>query len=209
MKKTDVSHIDLITKGAKLNFQIYNALELENKNLEFLHLVSSAILSGYLKNICFYNASFLSTKFSKVSFMECNLQSSDLCSIWAKDCCFYNTDFSYATISDSTFVNCSFDGAIFESISLTKCQFIDCSFEQLSIDDSTFSLNVFTQCQIKNTHFTESFYYQIFNNCTFYEVKMDPALLGFNFGFSPNVLAQLVTKNDLKKVDKPELFMNI
>lgn len=212
MKKTDITNVYLLTKGAKLNFQVFPTLELEDENLEFLHLISSAVLSGHLENVCFYNASFLSTKFSRVSFERCNLKSSDLCSIWASDCCFKNTDFSSATISDSTFVNCNFDGAIFESISLTKCQFIDCNFEQFLIDDSTFSLNTFIRCHIKNTHFTESFYYQIFDSCTFYKVKMDPTLFGFNFGFSPNTLAQLVTKSDLKEANdeftEKKLYIN-
>lgn len=212
MKKTDITNVNLLTKGAKLNFQVFPTLELENNNLEFMHIISSAVLSGNLKNVCLYNASFLSTKFSKVNFAECNLKSSDLCSIWASDCCFQNVDFSNATISDSTFINCSFDGTIFESISLTRCQFIDCIFEQLSIDDSTCSLNTFSRCYIKNTHFTESFYYQIFDSCNFYNVKMDPILLGFNFGFSANVLTQLVSESDIKKAvndfTRKKLFIN-
>lgn len=208
----DITKINLLTKGAKLNFQVFPILELENKNLELLHLISSVVLSGYLKDVCFYNASFLSTKFSRVSFDGCNLKSSDLCSIWVSDCCFQNTDFSNATISDSTFINCTFDDAVFESISLTKCQFINCTFEQFLIDDSTFSLNIFIQCCIKNTHFTESFYYQIFDNCTFSKVKMDPSLLGFNFGFSKSNIRHLVTKSDLNRVNndfiKKKLYIN-
>lgn len=212
MKKTEITNINLLTKGAKLNFQVFPTLELEDKDLKFLHLISSAVLSGNLRNVCLYNASFLSTKFSEVYFSGCNLKSSDLCSIWASDCCFQNTDFSNATISDSTFVNCTFDGAIFESISLTRCQFIDCTFEQLLIDDSTFSLNTFSRCYIKNTHFTESFYYQIFDSCNFYKVRMNPTLLGFNFGFSVDVLAQLVSESDLKEADddftRKKLYVN-
>lgn len=212
MKKTNIANVNLLTKGAKLNFQVFPTLELEDKNLEFLHLVSSAVLSGHLTSVCFYNASFLSTKFSRIFFEECNLKSSDLCSIWANECCFQNTDFSNATISDSTFVNCTFDKNIFESISLTRCQFTDCTFEHLLIDDSTFSLNTFIRCHIKKAYFTESFYYQIFDNCTFYEVKIDPTLLGYNFGFSPNVLARIVTKSDLKGADddftRKNLYIN-
>ncbi len=212
MKNMDISNTNLLVKGSKLNFQVFPALELEDKNLEFLHLISSAVLSGHLQKVCFYNASFLSTKFSGVSFNDCDLKSSDLCSIWVNNCSFQNTDFSNATISDSTFVNCMFNGAIFESISLTKCQFINCTFEQFLIDDSTFSLNTFKHCCIKNTHFTESFYYQIFDNCTFCKVKMDPALLGFNFGFSQNDIEHLITKNELLKANndftKKKLYIN-
>lgn len=212
MEKKDVANSNLLTKGAKLNFQVFPILELEDEDLEHLHFISSAILSGCLKNVCFYNASFLSTKFSEISFINCNLRSSDLCSIWVNKCFFHSTDFSNSTISDSTFINCTFDKAIFESISLTKCQFIDCTFEQFNIDDSTFSLNTFTQCNIKNTHFTESFYYQIFDNCAFYNVTMDPSLLGFNFGFSPNDLTQLATKSDLQEANndfiRKKLYIN-
>lgn len=187
-------------------------MEIENQNLEFLHLVSSAILSGCLKNICFYSASFLSSKFVDISFLGCDLRNSDLCSIWANNCFFQDTDFGSATVSDSTFVNCTFDKTTFKTVSLTRCQFIDCTFEQLPIDGSTFSLNTFVRCNIKRTHFTESFYYQIFNNCTFYEVEMDPSLLGFNFGFSPTVLKQLATKNNLEKASndfiEKKLYVN-
>lgn len=199
MKKMELSYDDLIVKGAKLNFQVFNTLEINGKNLEYLHLVSSAIMSGSLRNVRFYNASFLSTKFSKVIFEKCNLKSTDICSIWATNCQFQNTDFSNATISDSTFIKCTFDAAIFKSISMTKCQFIDCTFEQFLIDDSTFSLNTFTRCKITHTHFTESFYYQIFDDCTFQKVNMSPILLGFNFGFSSNVFAQLSDEDNLKE----------
>lgn len=212
MKKTDISNINLLTKGAKLNFQIFPILELEDNNLACLNLVNSAVLSGTLRNICFYNASFLSTKFHRVFFERCNLKSSDLCSIWVSDCLFQKTDFNSATISDSTFINCTFDEASFESISMTRCQFINCTFEQLSIDDSTVSLNTFNQCHIKNTHFTESFYYQIFDDCTFYKAETDPILLGFNFGFSSKVISQLVSESNLKRTNsdfiRNKLYLN-
>lgn len=202
MKKKDIEKSNLLTQGAQLNFQVFSTLEIESRNLEFLHLTSSAILSGRLKNVCFYNASFFSTKLINLFFIDCNLKNSDLCSIWVSNCYFHNTDLSNATISDSTFTNCTFDRTIFKSISLTRCQFVDCIFEQLPIDDSTCSLNTFIRCQIKETHFTESFYYQIFNDCIFYNVKMDSTLLGFNFGFSLEVLNQLATKNDLQVTSK-------
>ena len=83
MKKTDLINNQILIKGAKLNFQVFPSLKLEDNNLEFLHLISSAVLSGHLRNVCFYNASFLSTKFSEVTFEGCDLKSSDICSIWA------------------------------------------------------------------------------------------------------------------------------
>lgn len=190
----------MFVKEGRLNFQVFHALELDGKDLEFLHITSSAILAGQLKNVCFYNASFLSTKFSDVNFEDCNLRSTDICSLWAKNCQFQNVDFSSATISDSTFIQCTFNKSIFNSVSLTRCQFIECSFEQFPINDSTFSLNTFTRCQIKNTNFTESFYYQIFDECVFHDVNMSPELLGFNFGFSSTVFAQLADGVDLNLV---------
>ena len=201
MKNIKLKYDDLFIKGAKLNFKNFPSLELDGNNLEFLHLISSTILSGHLHNVNFYNASFLSTKFSKVTFAKCNLKCTDICSIWAKNCCFQETDFSNATISDSTFIKCTFNGSIFESVSLVKCQFIDCTFEQFFIDDSTFSLNTFINCSIKNTQFTESFYYQIFDNCTFHDVNMSPSLLGYNFVFSSKVFNQLTEGVNLSEID--------
>ena len=201
MKNIKLKNNDLLIKGAKLNFQNFNSLELIDINLEFIHLISSTVLSGNLQNICFYNASFLSTKFSKVTFEKCNLKSADICSIWANSCYFHSTDFSNATISDSTFIKCTFDKSVFESVSLMRCQFIDCTFEQFLIDDSTFSLNTFIKCRIKETHFTESFYYQIFDNCTFYKVSMLPSLLGFNFVFSSKVFAKLSKGVDISEIE--------
>lgn len=187
--------------GAKLNFQLFQNLVLPDRNLTFLHLISSSVLTGRFHNTNFYNASFLSTKFSDVHFDSCNLKSTDICSVWAKDCKFNCSDFSNATISDSTFIHCTFVATTFESVSLTNCQFIDCVFEQMPIDDSTVSLNTFTRCLIKNTRFTESFYYQIFENCSFQKAEMDPSLLGYNFGFSEEVFHQLSEKADLGKVE--------
>ena len=197
MKNVKSNHNKSLTKGARLNFQVFSTLDLDDENLEYLQLISSSILSGYLHNVSFYNASFLSTKFSNIIFEKCNLKNIDMCSVWANSCCFQNTDFSNATISDSTFIKCIFDGAIFKSISLTGCQFIDCTFEQFLIDDSTFSLNTYIRCHIKHTNFTESFYYQIFEDCTFHKVDMDPILLGFNFGFTPEVFSELTKNIDL------------
>ena len=202
MNKLELKHHNPFIKDAKLSFQVFSNLELKNDNLEFMQLLSSAVLSGSFENICFYNASFLSTKFQNVNFNECNLKSTDICSIWAKNCYFRNVNFSDATISDSTFVECIFDNSLFESVSLTKCQFVNCTFEQFPMDDSTFSLNSFTHCNIKNTCFTESFYYQIFDDCTFENVNMNAVLLGFNFGFSQKVFSQLTEGVNLIEADK-------
>lgn len=202
MDKLQLQNTNSLIKGAKLNFQNFHTLKLDSRNLEYLELISSTISSGYLKDINFFNASFLSTKLSEVNFEGCNLTSTDICSVWASRCHFINSDFSNATISDTSFVSCIFDGATFKSVSLTRCQFVDCTFEQFLIDDSTFSLNSFTRCHIKKTNFTESFYYQIFRDCTFNEVQMDPILLGYNFGFSSKIFAQLTNSVNLDEIDK-------
>lgn len=68
MKEIAVEHTSMFKKGARLNFQVFHTLEIGSKNLEFMHLISSAVLSGHMDNVCFYNASFLSTKFTNVDF---------------------------------------------------------------------------------------------------------------------------------------------
>lgn len=200
MKEIARKYDNLLTKGAKLNFQVFPRLEMADRNLEYLHLSSSAALSGDLKNVCFFNAAFFSTKFSDVTFAQCNLKSIDMCSVWANGCQFLSCDFSEATISDSTFINCSFHNAVFNSISLTRCQFINCSFQDISTDDSTISLNTFTGCRIEGAQFKESFYYQTFENCTFSGVSIAPELLGYNFGFSPELFEELSQRVDLDEL---------
>lgn len=201
MKEIAQNYDNLFTKGAKLNFQAFPHLEISDRDLELLHLSSSTVLSGELKKVCFLNASFFSTKFSDVTFAQCNLKSIDMCSVWASGCQFLNCDFSDATISDSTFINCNFDDAILESISLTRCQFINCSFKDISTDDSTVFLNTFTNCRIEGVEFKESFYYQTFENCTFSDVHIAPELLGYNFGFSPELFEALSQEIDLNGLE--------
>ena len=133
-------------------------------------------MSGTLCKIYFFNVSILSTQFTRVKFEDCDMKSADIGSVWASECLFVNTDFSNATFSDSTFIKCTFDECIFKSINLTRCQFIDCTFNQFLIDDSTFSLNTFTRCHIIKTEFTESFYYQIFEDCIFEKANINPYL---------------------------------
>lgn len=201
MKEIAQNHDNLFTKGAKLNFQVFPRLEISNRNLELLHLSSSTALSGKLENVCFFNASFFSTKFSDVTFSQCNLKSIDMCSVWASGCHFLNCDFSNATISDSTFINCMFDNAILESVGLTRCQFINCSFKDISTDDSTVFLNTFTHCHLEKAEFKESFHYQTFENCTFSGVYIAPELLGYNFGFPPELFETLSQEIDLDELE--------
>lgn len=201
MKEITQNYDNLFTKGARIDFQVFPQLEISDENLELLHLSSSTVLSGKLKNICFFNASFFSTKFSDVTFAQCNLKSIDMCSVWASGCQFLDCDFSDATISDSTFINCCFDNSILESISLTRCQFIHCSLKDISTDDSTIFLNTFTHCHIEGAGFKESFHYQTFENCTFSGVCIAPELLGYNFGFSPELFDTLSQEIDLDELE--------
>ena len=46
MKEITRKYDQLFTKDAKLNFQVFSSLELADRNLEYLHLSSSAALSG-------------------------------------------------------------------------------------------------------------------------------------------------------------------
>lgn len=185
MNQVSLNYDTIFSKGAKISFQKFDSLELKDKDLEELELISSIVLSGTLCKIYFFNVSILSTQFTRVKFEDCDMKSADIGSVWASECLFVNTDFSNATFSDSTFIKCTFDECIFKSINLTRCQFIDCTFNQFLIDDSTFSLNTFTRCHIIKTEFTESFYYQIFEDCIFEKANINPYLLGFNFGISP------------------------
>lgn len=44
MKEIAVEHTSMFKKGARLNFQVFHTLEIGSKNLEFMHLISSAVL---------------------------------------------------------------------------------------------------------------------------------------------------------------------
>ena len=154
MNQVSLNYDTIFSKGAKISFQKFDSLELKDKDLEELELISSIVLSGTLCKIYFFNVSILSTQFTRVKFEDCDMKSADIGSVWASECLFVNTDFSNATFSDSTFIKCTFDECIFKSINLTRCQFIDCTFNQFLIDDSTFSLNTFTRCHIIKTEFT-------------------------------------------------------
>lgn len=191
----------LFTPEAKLNFHVFNNLQLNGRDAKLLHLSSSSVLKGHFTNVNFYNASFLSTKFANVSFEGCDLTCMDICSIWAKNCTFADSDFTNATISDCTYIQCTFSNCSFESVSLTNSHFIDCSFEEFPIEDSTVTLNTFTRCTICNSSFTESFYYQIFEDCTFKKVTMPITLLGFNFGFATETFRQLVGNTCLSDIE--------
>lgn len=192
----------LFTPEAKLSFRIFSDLQLREVDVTLLHLISSSVLEGNLINVNFYNASFLSTKFVDVIFESCDLTCTDICSIWAKNCRFTDSDFTNATISDCTFIKCTFSNCSFGSVSLNNSHFVDCTFETLPIEDSTVTLNTFTRCSICNSSFTESFYYQIFEDCTFNNATIPVPLLGFNFGFSEEVFQQFAGNSCLSDIEK-------
>lgn len=191
---------DLIS-GAELNFYEFKDIVLIKNDLRKIHLISSTFEECSFFEIQFRTASFFSTKLINVCFYSCDLSSTDICSVWAKGCIFKDSNLDNANITDSTFVDCVFDNSIFTSVSLMNCKFINCTFEKMPIEDSTFTLNSYKNCKIKNTVLTESFYYQIFTDCEFYNVNMDPQLLGFNFGFSKQVIAGLAGNNDLNEIE--------
>lgn len=193
---------NVLFPGAELNFYTFENLALKKMDLTKIHFISSIIQNSEFNKVKFYNASILSTKFINVNFLDCDLSSTDICSVWINNGVFKNADFNDSNITDSTFINCKFDNSTFNSVSLLNCQFINCTFETMPISDSTFSLNTFEKCKIKNTEFTESFYYQVFKDCEFYSVNMDPKLLGYNFGFSKQVLKKLAGKNNLNEVEE-------
>lgn len=192
----------LFIPEAKLSFQLLNDLQLCGVDVKLLHLISSSVSKGKLINVNFYNASFLSTRFVDVTFENCDLSCTDICSIWAKNCRFADSDFANATIADCTFINCTFYNCSFGSVSLNNSQFVDCTFEKLPIDGSTVTLNTFTRCSICNSSFTESFYYQIFEDCTFSNATMPVPLLGYNFGFSEDVFQQCIGNSFLSDIEK-------
>lgn len=64
-----IAHYDaLFVTDAKLSFQTVRGINLTSKDLSHLQLTSSSVLDGDFQNTVFYNASFLSTKFSNVVF---------------------------------------------------------------------------------------------------------------------------------------------
>lgn len=201
MKNIIMPHDTLLSPGAKLSFQTICNIHLSSKDLTRLQLTSCSVSEGHFQDAIFFNASFMSTKFSNIVFEHCNLKCTDICSIWANNCFFNTSDFSDANMSDSTFIHCTFEHTMFERISMINCQFIDCTFEQFPITDSSLALNTFTRCIIKNTNFTESFYYQMFEECSFQNVDMPINLLGFNFGFSEEVFEQLRNGADLAMME--------
>lgn len=186
---------------AKLNFYLFNNLILNKIDANSLELSSSTIDAGELYNNNFTNVSFLSSKFIATTFSNCNMQGADMCSLWNNDCKFIGVDFSNSTITNSIFINCTFENCMFESITLTNTEFVNCIFEQFPVDSSTITLNTFKNCTIKNTSFTESFYYQIFENCEFINVQINPMLLGYNFGFSKRVLTDLIKQSNLEEIE--------
>lgn len=191
---------------AKLNFYSFDDLILNNIDANSMELSSSSINKGEFHNVNFFSSSFLSTKFSAVNFNKCEMSGSDICSVWCKDCIFFETNFDDSTITDSIFINCRFKNSTLKNIMLSNTQFIDCVFEQMPIENSTVTLNTFTNCIIRNTNFTESFYYQIFEKCEFFNVELDPVLLGYNFGFSKDIFAKINKNIDLTLVE--EDFIN-
>lgn len=209
MNEIEMRDKEQLFAGARINLHTFDNLLITQRDLSFLYLTSSTVQGGHLTEVFFRNAAFIGTKLIDVNFEECNLTSTDFCSIWAKNCTFRNSDLSDASISDSTFVDCVFENTFFNSVNLSNCQFENCTFEQFPIDESSVSLNTFSHCHFKHTNFTDSFYYQIFIDCDFTDVNVPANLLGYNFGFSPDVLSQLTNSIDLQEVERNFIDNNL
>lgn len=200
MKEITNPQETLFKPSAKLNFYSISDLILNDVDANSIEISSSSIHGGEFYATSFYSSSLLSTKFVNIKFRYCNMKGSDISSVWIKDCVFYETNFDDSTITDSVFINCKFEKSSLNNIMLSNSQFINCNFEQLPIDDSTVTLNTFINCKIQNTHFTESFYYQMFEGCQFKNIKLDPSLLGYNYGFPLDLITQIAKHNDLASV---------
>ena len=200
MKEITANETGFFCPHARLSFRAFHDVNLYGKDITLLHLESSSFVDGGFDNVSLYNATLTSTKFMNANFSAVNLGNSDICSIWAQKCGFHKTNFNNATIADSAFRGCVFEYCSFEGISLTNTQFVDCIFDQFPIHDSTVTLNTFIRCQIKDTDFTESFYYQIFEVCVFQEVDTASNLLGFNFGFSADDLLRVSQDTELSEI---------
>lgn len=200
MKELNVYNNNPFRAYNKVNFSVINSFKIEKHNAEFMEISGSYISNGEFTDTNFYGISFLSTKFSNIKFIGCNLAGTDLCSIWVKECVFSNTDLSNSTITDSMFIDCVFDMDSFASVTLTNSHFINCTFNGFPIDDSTVTLNYFDNCVIKKTHFTESFYYQLFENCVFEDVEFNVELLGYNFGFSREFIDRFSVESKIESV---------
>lgn len=206
MKEITNYQDNLFKASAKLNFYNFSELFLNTIDANSIEVTSSSINVGEFLAVNFYSSSFLSTKFIKVKFDCCNMKGSDISSVWMNDCVFYKTEFDDSTITDSVFINCTFELSSLNNIVLSNSQFINCTFKQMPIDNSTVTLNKYIKCKIQNTHFTESFYYQIFEDCLFENIELNPVLLGYNYGFSQELISQIARKNNLASVE--ELFIN-
>ena len=182
MFEMELSNKKILRPKAQISYRILSNIIIDNEDLTLIHFISSEIDKTKFNNICFYNASFLSTKFICTDFNICNLENTDICSIWVKECNFDSSIIDNSTVSDSTFINCTFDNTSFVGVTMTNCTFINCIFNSFPIENSTITLNTFENCIIRNSVFTVSFYYQIFINCQFENTDFPLELMGYNFG---------------------------
>lgn len=212
MKELKIYKDEPFKPHKKINFSVIEEFELKKHNAEFMEISGSFITNGNFNETNFYGVSFLSTKFSNIEFKNCNLSGTDICSIWMKKCTLIKSNLSNSTISDSMFIDCIFDEDSFESVTLTNSHFINCTINSFPLDDSTVTLNYFINCTIKKTHFTESFHYQIFENCKFEEINMNPELLGYNFGFSKESIDNISNTSNIELIKnrfvKNQLLIN-
>jgi len=206
MSEIKVVNDEQFQANASLSFQCFQNVQLLDKQLTLLHIESSTILKGKFQNTNLYNSSFYGVKLLNTEFHNVDWSGADICSIWAKDCVFENVNFDDDTISDSTFSQCYFKQCSFKTVTMTTSQFTDCTFEGFPIDNATVLLNTFVHCNIQDTNFTASFYYQIFEDCTFQKIHLKSSLLGSNFGIFPYEFLGMFT--DVEIADAERSFIS-
>jgi len=165
---------------------------IENEEYISVDLRSIEILNSQLEAVTFKdvnvsNSDLFSTKLFSVIYDNVDFSNSDINSIWASNCKFSNVKFDGSTLTDSTFVECQFIDCTFSHIGMTGNQFTDCRLINYYADHCTITLNEFTNCHIENAHFWSTFYYQIFEKCSFVNIDFDISLLGFNYGLAGGI----------------------
>lgn len=172
--------------------------EYVNEDLRSIEILNSQLEAVTFKDVNVSNSDLFSTKLFSVIYENVDFSNSDIISIWASNCKFINVKFDGSTLTDSTFIECQFTDCTFSHIGMTGNQFTDCKLINYYADHCTITLNEFTNCHIENAHFWSTFFYQIFENCSFVNIDFDVSLLGFNYGlagtigpFSPEDISEL------------------
>lgn len=161
--------------------------EYVNEDLRSIEILNSQLEAVTFKDVNVSNSDLFSTKLFSVIYDNVDFSNSDINSIWASNCKFNKVKFDGSTLTDSTFIECQFTDCTFSHIGMTGNQFIGCKLINYYADHCTITLNEFTNCYIENAHFWSTFYYQIFEKCSFVNIDFDISLLGFNYGLAGGI----------------------